>query len=132
MDFNINVNVHFPPDPAFQAQLKRLESMVGQVLSAVVGIAKFELEESKKMDADIQAIIDQAQKNHDVEESAVTAINDLATKLAAAIAAAASLTPADRATLQAAVASISGSAADLGAAIATGDPATVNPPAPTA
>lgn len=69
------------------------------------------------MDADIQALIDQAKANTSAEASAVGVINDLATKLAAAIANAGSLSPADRATLNQEVTDMKTSAAAIGAAV---------------
>lgn len=128
MEINIHHFVHFPSDPEEIVRLKRIESKVDLILSTVTGISKFQTEESKKMDADVQAIIAQAKANENVEQSAVTAINDLGTKLLAAINAAPSLSAEDRAALQAQVTEMQTNAAALGTAIATGDPATVTSP----
>jgi hypothetical protein len=77
----------------------------------------------EQMDADIQAIIDQATKNEDAETAAQTALVALFAKLQAAIAATASLSAADRATLQAKVAEMTASAAAVSAAIVANTPA---------
>lgn len=79
------------------------------------------------IDVDVQAIIDQANANDDVEASATAALNSLFAQLQAAINAAGSLSPADRLTLQNTVAAMKSKSADLGAAIAND---VVAPPPP--
>jgi hypothetical protein len=73
--------------------------------------------QEEKMDADIQAIIDQATANESAESAANAALVALFAKLQAAIAATPSLSAADRATLQAKVTEMNSSAAALSAAI---------------
>ena len=75
------------------------------------------------MDQDIQAIIDQATANENAENAASTALAALFVKLQAAIAAAPSISATDRATLQAKVAEMAGSASALAAAIVANTPA---------
>lgn len=79
------------------------------------------------MDPDVQAIITQAEANDSAEASAVTVINGLATSLAAAIAAAPSLSADDRAALEAEVVKMQTSASALGTAIAANTPAAPPP-----
>jgi len=81
------------------------------------------LERGEQMDADIQAIIDQAKKNTDAEAAGTAAINALAVKLAAAIAGAGSLSPADRTMLQGEVTAMQSSAAAISAAVVANTPA---------
>ena len=76
-----------------------------------------------KMDADIQAIVDQAQKNTDAEAAADAALVSLFTKLQAAIAATGSLSAADRTTLQTTVANMAASSSAVAAAIVANTPA---------
>jgi hypothetical protein len=77
----------------------------------------------EQMDVDIQAAIDQAKKNTDAEAAAVTLLNSIFAKLTAALAGTGPLSAADRATLQASVASMASSATTMGAAIVADTPA---------
>lgn len=106
MHFEVDVNVRFSQDP----ETTRLLNLV---LAKLEGIKIKE----DKMDADIQAIIDQATANENTEAAANAALVALFTSLQAAIAASASLSPADRATLQAKVTEMKASSATLAAAI---------------
>jgi hypothetical protein len=101
---------------------KYFQSIEGK-LDLILATLKLNSGEIKNMDADIQALVDQAKKNTDAEASAVGAINALAVKLAAAIQGAASLSPADRATLQQEVTDMQTSAAAIGAAVVANTPA---------
>lgn len=86
------------------------------------------------MDADIQKLIDQAKANTNAEASALTAIQGLAAKLAAAIGQTTSLTAEDRAILQQEVADMQASAAILASAVVANTPAAgqvPGAPAPT-
>lgn len=70
------------------------------------------------MDPDIQALLDQATANDDEEASAVLIMNGFAKKLSDAVAAASSLSPADRAAITAKINDMKASAAAVGTAIA--------------
>jgi hypothetical protein len=76
-----------------------------------------------QMDADLQAIVDQAKANTDAEAAANAALNALFAKLTAAIAGSGPISAADRVALQATVKSMSDSAAALSAAIVADTPA---------
>lgn len=104
------------------ARIKRIEQKLDEVLLILKSLVK----ENKEMDTAIQALIDQAHKNTDAEAAAVAAINALAAKLAAAIANA-TLSDADRATLNQEVTDMQTSAAAIAAAVVANTPAA--PPA---
>jgi hypothetical protein len=80
-------------------------------------------EKETQVDADLQAIIDQAKKNTDAEAAADTALAALFAKLTTAIAGSGPISAADRVTLQATVKSMSDSTATLAAAIVANTPA---------
>jgi hypothetical protein len=129
MDFNLHVWLHLPGDDAEKAALKRMESKLDSLLSQVTGISKSQVKELQTMQADVQAIIDQAKANHDIEESGKETILAVLAKLEGSINNADTLSADDKAAIQAEIADLKASAGDLGAAIATGNAATVNPPA---
>jgi hypothetical protein len=98
--------------------LHSIDRKLDVILSALSALTKGE----SQMDADIQKLIDQAKANTNAEAAAIGAINDLATKLSAALAGATSLSAADRQTLQQEVTDMQTSAAAIGSAIVAGDP----------
>lgn len=104
----LHIYLHLASDE----KLDRIISMLGQVI-----------QREDKMDTDLQAIIDQAQKNEDAEAAANAALVSLFTKLEAAIAGTGPISAADRVTLQATVKSMSDSAAAVAAAIVANTPA---------
>ena len=69
------------------------------------------------MDADLQAIVDQARKNTDAEAAATAALQALFAKLTAAVAGTGPISATDRTALQATVKSMADSSAAVGAAI---------------
>jgi hypothetical protein len=75
------------------------------------------------MDPDIQALITEVTADETVEASAVTLINGIAAEIVAAVAAASSLSSADRATLEATTAAFTVQANALAAAVAANTPA---------
>lgn len=79
------------------------------------------------MDVDIQAIIDQATLNENAEQSAIGALNSLFQAFLAAVNSATSISPADRATIQAKVAEMQTSVSAVAAAIVTDTPAATAP-----
>jgi ABC-type transporter Mla subunit MlaD len=98
---------------------RELHDKVDQILQKVNSIQQ----EERAMDQDIQNIIDQAKVNTDAEAAANGELVALFAKLQAAIAATGSLSAADRATLQATVASMKDSSAALAAAVVANTPA---------
>ena len=86
------------------------------------------LQKEQQMDQDLQAIVDQAQKNDDVESAALTALNSLFAQLVAALQGTGPISAADRAALQAKVQAMKDSASALAAAIAADVPPA--PPTP--
>jgi hypothetical protein len=111
-NMKIEVHLYFHQDSTISSQLQQ----ISQKLDAV------KIKEDQ-MDADIQAIIDQATKNEDAETAAQAALVALFAKLQAAIAATGSLSAADRTALQAKVTEMSASAAAVSAAIVANTPA---------
>jgi hypothetical protein len=105
----VNVYLH---DPALHEKL----DLILLVLNSMQ-------QKELQMDADIQAIIDQATKNESAESAANTALASLFGKLSAAIAATSSLSAADRATLQAKVTEMAASSSAVAAAIVANTPA---------
>jgi hypothetical protein len=101
-------------------------SFESQVLSALKRIEKklgaIQIEE-EQMDADVRAAIDQAKKNTDAETAAVALLDALFAKLTAALAGTGPISAADRAELQATVASMASSSDKMGAAIVKDTPA---------
>jgi hypothetical protein len=100
-------------------RLDRILSNTERILHLLQEIKLLEV----RMDADIQAIIDQATANENAEAAADTALQSLFNKLTAAISAAATLSPADRATLQATVTAMKSSSSAVAAAIVANTPA---------
>jgi hypothetical protein len=94
-----------------------------QKLDKILDLLNLIVAKESKMDADIQAIIDQATANENAEAAADAALQALFTKLQAAITATATLSPADRATLQAKVTEMKASSAAVAAAIVANTPA---------
>lgn len=105
----------------------RLDAIHQQLLTVLAMLQAGKIRE-EKMDADIQAVIDQATANENAEQAADAALVSLFGQLQAAIAASASLSPADRATLQAKVTEMKASADAVAAAIVANTPAAT--PAP--
>lgn len=94
-----------------------------QKLDKIIFMLNLVIAKENKMDVDVQAIIDQATQNEDAETAADNAMQALFAKLAAAIAATPTLSPADRATLQAKVNEMKASSAAVAAAIVANTPA---------
>jgi len=77
-------------------------------------------------DPDVANLVQQVAASTNAEQSAITLLNQLTTLLAAAIAAATSLSASDRAALQGAVTQIQTNTAALAAAVVTNTPAPVS------
>ena len=84
------------------------------------------------MDQDVTALVAAVTQETTVNQSAITLINGIAAQIAAAIAAAGSLSAGDRAALQSTVASITSNASSLSAAVVANTPATPGPVSQTA
>lgn len=76
------------------------------------------------MDAVVQDLINQAKKNTDVEASAIIVLNGFANRIAAAVAAASSLSDADRITITSEINAMQDSATAAAAAVVANTPAT--------
>jgi hypothetical protein len=98
------------------------DERLSQKLDVILNILCLILAKESNMDADIQAIIDQATANESAEAAADVALQSLFAKLTAAIAATATISPADRATLQAKVTEMQASSAAVAAAIVANTP----------
>lgn len=125
LDLLLQSRISHEERAALRAATAKMKSS-GEALSEAVhdnipkGGLKSIMKGETNMDADIQAIISQAEANDSAEASAVQVITELATKLEAAIANATSLSAEDRATLQAEVVAMKASATALGAAVVAG------------
>lgn len=116
----INVHVYAHADPETQRKLDT-------ILVALQSIKRKE----DLVDADLQAIVDQAKADNDVEQAAIGALNSLFTKLLAALAGTGPISAEDRATLQATVQSMKDNVAAVAAAIVADTPADSPAPATT-
>lgn len=101
---------------------------VEKKLDVVIGLLKILIGQEKQMDVDIQALITQAQANEDAESAADALLVSLFQQLLAAINAAPSLSPSDRAALQSTVKGLASSSTTLAAAIVANTPAATQPP----
>jgi hypothetical protein len=119
----IEVHLYFHQDQQISSQLLQ----ISQKLDAV------KLMEDQ-MDVDIQALITQAAANTNAESAAVTLLNSLFAQLTAALAGTGPISAADRAAIQAQVATLASSATAMGAAIVQDTPAATgaSPAAPAA
>ena|ERR1700738_433900 len=104
----LDVHIHLVDDGKLDLILAKLDEV---------------LQKEENMDADVQAIIDQAQKNTDAESAADGLLAALFVKLQQAITAAPTLSAADRTTLQAKVTALESSRAAMAAAIVANTPA---------
>jgi ABC-type transporter Mla subunit MlaD len=104
---------------------------VDNKLDQIITQLKTVIQQGAKMDTDIQAIIDQAKANTNAEQAAIGALNALFQKFIDLVNSTASISPADRAALQAEVADMKSSASAVAAAIVADTPTTAPAPAPT-